>query len=934
VTGRFAVRARGEGAWLAAFLFASGVLAQNPSPTGDVYGAVQDEQEQALSSVAVTLMGPGAPRTATSDTRGGFHFLGLSPGAYSLTFERSGFEPVRRDLTVALGRNALLTVRMRLASVAEAVTVQGEAPVLDSRETKTGANFEEKELRSIPTTRDPWAILRQVPGVLLANMNVSGAESAIQSTFVGKGSHSNQNNYFLDGVAVTDMAGGATPLYFDFDSLQDIEVVTGGSDPSIPSSGVSINLVTKRGTNELKGSARGIYSGAGWDYGLEAGGPLWKDHLWLWGAGARNAFLGDTIVLEDQTYRSKPTLEHWNAKLSAQLFPANSLTLSFLHFDKLYEHRNDFGNVTLETTWNQTTPTVAYRAEDSHVLSEKLFASLYFSYLDKTFTLAPEGGLDPQANLDADYVWRNSFLYFRNRAPQHAAGANVSAFFNSGDLSHDLKFGFGYKHTRNDSFTAWPGEGVIAQECCLLAGITRPADRKFVMNYYDVIVADTIQTGRFTGNVAVRFDYQQGKNLPSSVPASPAFPDLLPAVQYGGDAGYPITWRLVEPRVGATYALGRDRKTLLRASYSRFTSQLTGEISDINAFPTGPAYLYYVWDDSNGNHRVEPEEVDLSEDGFRGSLFVDPNDPGSATSVNRIAPDLAPSPTDELIFGVEREILPDITASLAYTHRLLHDAIFRPPAGVTRADYQYFGNAVGSVTSKDGFTLHFDEPYYGLTVDPIGKETRNRPDYRETYDGLELQLVKRLSHRWMLRASFAFNSWRKRVGPGAIVDPNDLRGGTNASGAVVEQSDETFINADWQLNVSGLVQLPLGIEVSGNFYGRQGYAVAYFVAVQTHDAAFSRVRLQIGNVDDHRLPDVYQLDLHVEKTFRIGNRIFVTPSLDCFNVVNSHIVLGRNGRAGLYDVEADPAFEPDDNFHEPTGLLGDRSFRGGVRISF
>ena len=76
------------------------------------------------------------------------------------------------------------------------------------------------------------------------------------------------------------------------------------------------------------------------------------------------------------------------------------------------------------------------------------------------------------------------------------------------------------------------------------------------MNYYDTYLGDTIQTGNLTVNVGLRFDYQQGKNLPSSVSANPVFPDLLPAVQYAGDSGYPITWRLIQPRVGATYALG------------------------------------------------------------------------------------------------------------------------------------------------------------------------------------------------------------------------------------------------------------------------------------------------------------------------------------------------------------------------------------------
>ena len=431
-----AARTGGGGAWLAAMLVAAAANAQNPAAVGNLHGTVVDEQSQALPAVAVTLRGPGATATSTTGSKGDFRFLNLPPAAYSVTLERPGFQTVRRDVSLALGQNAVLTITMSVAAE-EAVTVHGEAPVLDSRETQTGATFERKELDTIPTSRDPWAILRQVPGVLLANMNVNGNASGVQSVFVGKGAHSDQNTYNLDGVAITDMAGtGGTPLYFDFDSLQDIEVVTGGSDPSLATPGVSVNMVTRRGTNQFKGSGRLYYffpssegsadqaaSSGSWDYGLEAGGPLWKDHLWLWGAGAGNNIKGETVFLPDgETFRSANDLRQWNAKLDAQLFPANSLTLFYNHYDKVFDGRGAGPDRSLLASWNQTTPTSVYKAEDSQVLSQSLFASIYFSYLGDNFTLTPVGGVDQQADLDADYVWQNSYLLYSSRRPQHQAG--------------------------------------------------------------------------------------------------------------------------------------------------------------------------------------------------------------------------------------------------------------------------------------------------------------------------------------------------------------------------------------------------------------------------------------------------------------------------------------------------------------------------------
>ena len=177
--------------------------------------------------------------------------------------------------------------------------------------------------------------------MLVENVNVNGGGTGVQSVFVGKGALFDQNVYNLDGVAVTDPAGGTPGLYFDFDSFENIEVATGGSDPSLSAPGVTLNLVTRRGTNELRGSARAFYffpssvgssnqlsSQGTWDYGLEAGGPIWKDRVWLWAAGAGNNIPGETVLLPDgEPFRSTNDLSQWNAKLNAQIVPANTLTL-------------------------------------------------------------------------------------------------------------------------------------------------------------------------------------------------------------------------------------------------------------------------------------------------------------------------------------------------------------------------------------------------------------------------------------------------------------------------------------------------------------------------------------------------------------------------------------------------------------------------------
>ena len=252
---------------LATVLLAAVASAQS---TGNLYGTALDALGNPVSGARVTITGPGAVQTANTDAKGNFRFLNLTPGGYSVELERAGFGTARQAVTVSLG-NAVVSVVMPVAGVVEAVTVDAEATP-DNRKSQTGATFGQKELESIPTTRDPWAILRQVPGVLLPDMNVGGGRRSRQSSFVGKGSHADQNSYNLDGIP--NSRGGISPLYYDFDTFNSIQVATGGSDPSLATPGVTLNLVTRRGTNELLGSARVLYTGgAGWDYGIGVGGP-------------------------------------------------------------------------------------------------------------------------------------------------------------------------------------------------------------------------------------------------------------------------------------------------------------------------------------------------------------------------------------------------------------------------------------------------------------------------------------------------------------------------------------------------------------------------------------------------------------------------------------------------------------------------------------
>src|SRR6476469_3540973 len=136
---------------------------------------------------------------------------------------------------------------------------------------------------------------------------------------------------------------GSSPAYYDFDSCEEMQVTTGGTDSTIATGGVVLNMVTKRGTNEWRGSGRFYDTDKKWqsstdsgsvhfapgqpafkqgnrivtvkDYGAELGGPIVKDRLWIWGSyGRQNVDNRTAGGLVDKT-----KLPTWNAKLNAQI---------------------------------------------------------------------------------------------------------------------------------------------------------------------------------------------------------------------------------------------------------------------------------------------------------------------------------------------------------------------------------------------------------------------------------------------------------------------------------------------------------------------------------------------------------------------------------------------------------------------------------------
>ncbi len=619
---------------------------------------------------------------------------------------------------------------------------------------------------------------------------------------------------------------------------------------------------------------------------------------------------------------------------------------------------------------DQTGPTTVWKGEDSQVFSSAIVGTVSYDYTRSGFSLLPQGGnLTPTTNvyLDPTLVYHRSFSGNDFNRPQHQVNANGSFFFNTGSLGHEIKAGFGWRNAPISSSTFWPGNSILGREqvivragvCptgCAAADVFRPGLTALEYTYTNGFIGDTITANNLTINVGVRYDNQYGKNTASTVSGNPLFPNLVPGKVFDGSP-VEFKWQTWQPRVGANYALGKDHKTLLRASYARYADQLGGSIVswDNPVGGAGTAGSRYVWTDANHDHNVEPGELGAFIQDLGGFNHLDPNAIGS---VHQIDPNLSAPLTDEFQVSVDRELFADFSASLTGTYRHRRDIVWSPYIGVTAGSYtDVFATGLPGY-DVNGNVVGVTGPVYSGTLPASfdgGEFVTNRPDYSQDYYGAQLQLTKRLTQRWMMHGSFAYNDWKQNIDnkATACVDPTNQRlfqdpaigpgfptpnvGPSCSEGQVYNQSlgsgnfTNVWINSHWSFNVSGLYQLPAEFAVSANFYGRQGYVNPLFVQVDSGNGEGTRGVL-LGSPTDHRLKDVYELDLRLEKTVPLFSKAELTIAAELFNALNSNTILQR---------ESDATPQCDSSGGNCTGAAGTileiqnpRAVRLGARISF
>jgi hypothetical protein len=570
----------------------------------------------------------------------------------------------------------------------------------------------------------------------------------------------------------------------------------------------------------------------------------------------------------------------------------------------------------------------------NHVFNPNFFINVKYANYDTGFTL---GNRDPQEGATLDFgngvglggAWISEAI---QRPLKNVTNVDGNYFVTGWGGQHELKFGFGYKKTPVTTETIYGGnDGLVVWDFggSPTIHLYRQGLLSYEGQFFDAYLGDTFTKDRLTVNAGLRFDHQKSVNLGATVPGNKNFLDLLPNLQYPG-GGTGINWNDISPRVGITLALDDSRKTVARASFAQYASKLdTGATTFDN--PLGAAYLAYYWNDLNGDRLPQPNEVDFA-DGvqYYGGPF-DPAHPDQAITVRQIDPNYKAPKDYEAIVGIDREVAPDFALSAAYTwRRSVDQRNWDQRTGFTSADY-----IAQAPVTKNGYTAQIFVPDPDLvSATSNGFIRGNRPDYHQSYSGIELSLIKRLSNKWMGRAAFSYMNWTEHLtGPGAAINPTSsdtaargLSGPQVEGGQVAPRSSgsgkgDIFFGAKWQFSANALYQLPAGFEISTAVYGRQGFARP--IVLQLSGGADGNVRvLATPTIDSVRYPNLWDVDLRLAKNMHLAGDANLTFSAELFNALNSNTELNRY------------RFAQSGSFNRLDEVLSPRIARFGVRLTF
>jgi len=621
-----------------------------------IIGTVVDEQGGVLPGCTVSLRNQdtGLTRTAITEADGRYQFTALPLGRYALKAELSGFATVNvTDLVLTIGLQLRHDFTMPLRSLEETVTVSGEAPVVDVSRSEVAGVVTQDQIQTLPVNSRQYLNL----ALLMPGTSQDAARPFYNNVTISAGGTFYSNGFLVDGMSNTWAEEGEPRQNYPQSAVQEFKVHTVGFPAEFGLAvGGLVQVVTKSGSNRFSGDAFEYFRDKSLNtlnkfeqqlqdqtgapkpdfrrnqFGGSAGGPILLNRTHFFGAFERtqtdNFYTTSTgrpdlySVLEG-TYKGPDHTNLYDFRVDHQVNQQQSLFVRYGQEDELTTCHGCGGINANNAGFDFGKPARSLVAGHTWIISPRFLNEARFQFGYTMYQVFP-GGSQPFTDVGSYPPARigpqrnNVVLVF----PSLTYGNNfdelgpekrwqVKDSFSITRSAHNVKFGidFSYIPFTDDAVYNLNGTYTFAQDQpfnpndpASVAGLTNPllftaalppVNNSIPTKHFAAFVQDEWRPrGNVTLTFGLRYDRQYGsfnENLdPNSFPV--AIPFIDPSVR--GDRNN------FGPRVGATWDVTNDARTVVRGGYGIYYDNIRtlnnfSEVRNLKQFNiviTDPSY--------------------------------------------------------------------------------------------------------------------------------------------------------------------------------------------------------------------------------------------------------------------------------------------------------------------------------------------------------
>jgi len=943
--------------WLGITLLIPGAAAAQTSggTTGAINGKVTDATNAVMPGVTVTIASPSMQgvRTAVTSEEGIYRFPAIPPGDYKVTYELAGFSTVIREgVRVGLGFTATLNIELKVASLAESVTVSGQSPVVDVATTKTSTNFDAQTLAALPNARDFWAILAAAPAIQMQRIDVGGSAAGTQTGYSTYDTKSDQHRPMVEGIVNTE-GTNAAGFYYDYGAVEEVSVTTGANSAEMPWAGVMSSFIAKSGGNTYHGrlyadyeneniqarnidaaqEALGVKGGGGLeatdlnrlhsyhDLNGDIGGFIKPDKLW-WYSSLRDQDAQSLLP----NFPVKPFETHLQNITGKGTYAVNTnnKVVAFAQWGKK-EQPNRLDTFLIgptvaihnsaDSTWNQSYWAHTYKLGWDSVRSDKMFFEVHggqFHYLwPNTRNSQAPAYQDISTNVVSG---GNQDGWFRDITRNQILGS-VNYFKDGWGGNHNFKVGGELFNERYDDLRGQDNLGQVPGDVLMVLSRGVPSE-VILFQSPSASLNGLWTTGlyasdvwhaapRLTLTLGVVYDryrsYLPGQTGP---PVSAFNPTQVtfPAVNNL------ITWNVAAPRLGFTYDVSGTGKTVLKANYALYWWNPGTTAIDSLVNPNAPDWWRrYRWNDNGDKVFQQGEQGQLtSSNGGVGSTQLDPN--------------LQDQRTREFATFLEHELFANFGVHAGFVWRRIDqlyqsDNLNRPVSAynvpITIRDPGPDGTQGATGPTIQAWNLN----PANLAL-PVVNFLHNTPGQDDFYN-LELSANRRMSHGWSLNASYAYR-WNRDNSTGYF--GNTLRGRQDVANPndLINTEDGRYVFGLWSAKVNGTYDARWGLRITPAIRMQSGQPYARtFVATLNYGTQ----RILAEPVSSRQQDNIFLVDTRVEKVVKVGGGKTLSGFIDGYNLTNTNAAQNINWTSGS-------------TFTTPSTIVPPRLFRFGAKFDW